>query len=83
MSKAVTSTEIKDRFIELFNNGTLDFSDELQIFEVMCQRYKLMTITDYAKHSGKSYNGIKLIISEEKIPNIVIGGVQFVISGLC
>ncbi len=82
MAKAIKSEQIRDRFIELFNNGTLNYSDELQIFEAIIQRYKPMTITNFSNKVGKSYNGVKLAILENRLPSKEIDGERFVFAGL-
>jgi hypothetical protein len=82
MSKPATSKEITERFIQLFNDGRLNYSEELQIFEAMVKRYGLMTITNYAAKVGKSYNGIKIGIEAEKIPHLQIDNQTFIISNL-
>jgi hypothetical protein len=82
MAKAVTSEDIRYRFIELFNNGSLNYSDELQIFEAMIERYKLMTISNYARFIKKDYNSVKFLIKNKNLAYMIIDNETFVITGL-
>ena len=56
--KAITSTDIKNRFLQLLSENKLDYFDELQIFEAIAKKYDMKTVTNYAKAENISYNGV-------------------------
>ena len=82
MSKAITSKDITERFIQIVNENILNYSDELQIIEVLFKKYKPMTIADYAKLKGKEYNSIKFLVNNFKLPFIEIAENKLILTGL-
>lgn len=54
-----TSTNIVNRIDQLAFEGTLNNQDMVQIIELLGSYLNLMTISEYAKHHNKSYNGVK------------------------
>lgn len=70
MGRAIKSEDIKNRFIQLVNENTLDISDELQIIEVLINKYKPKSISNYAKLKEKDYNSIKFLVNNDSLPFI-------------
>jgi len=82
MANLERSTLIKDRFIQVMNNGELNYDDELAIIKALFTRYSLMTIQDYADFSCKSYPGVQDMIKRGKLATIEISGKTFILKDL-
>jgi hypothetical protein len=76
---AATSTQIKDRFLQLLSENVLDYSDELQIFEAIAKKYNMQTITNYANSQNPkvSYNGVLDRINRKRCASFKIDKVVF------
>jgi len=72
------SDKVSARFVDILNKNLLNYSDELKIIEVIFQKYKFETISDYAKSHDKAYNTVKEKVEKGKIMYIKLGGIIFV-----
>ncbi len=79
MNKTFKDSEIeKDVIIKLVQNSELMMCHEIEIFEALAEKYNIMNLADAAKHSGKSYNGIKKRVKSGKEVVIDLNGNSFV-----
>ena len=53
------SINIVNKIDQLAFEGKIDNQDMVQIIELLGSYLNLMTISEYAKHHNKSYNGVK------------------------
>lgn len=76
--KIKENTDKLIRFVaQKFESGELDNQSLVELFKVMGMYLNLMTISNYAKTNGLSYEGVKKCRTIEKI-----FGVKFVIDNL-
>jgi len=78
METSSRSERIKKRFIEVSQNNELYTSDEIQIIEYLFKRLNLLTITEAAKRSKVSYNGMKKRVETGKEMNLKVGDITLV-----
>lgn len=73
----IENTEKLIDFIGMkYQNGDIDNSTLVQIIELANSYLNLTTISNYAKETGKSYNGVK---NHTKV-DIKINGIKFIIN---
>lgn len=60
-------------------NGELQNDDLLAITSNICTFFNLVTISDYARNEGITYNGVKSRIEAGKIKEVIFFGAKFVI----
>jgi hypothetical protein len=68
----------KLKVIDLINSNELIISDELEIFEVIWNKYAFKTISEYAKMKEKTYQGIVYQINNGLLQNIEVGSVRLI-----
>jgi hypothetical protein len=73
------SKKVTDRFIELSLNGQIFYNDDLRIFDLFQEKYRPVTITEYAKLVGKPYKTVSRWVEGKKLATIDFGGVTFII----
>ena len=56
------------------------YPDELKIFQAIGNKYKLMTISDYAKHIGKAYNTIIDVVKRGSVMYAVFNNRTYILS---
>ena len=73
------SQKVSDRMIE---ESKLYYSDDLRILKSLHQKYEVISISDYAKRIGKSYNGVQDMVKRCKVATIKISKQVFVLNKL-
>lgn len=76
------SQKVSDRIIQLIENNKLYYSDDLKILKSLHQKYEVITISDYAKRVGKSYNGILDQVRRCKLATIAISNSIYILNKL-
>ena len=66
---------IRDRLFECIHKGEIDNSDLILILGHVCKILNLQTTSNFAKNTGKTYNGVKYAKNE----TITIDNVKFYI----
>lgn len=61
---------LKNRIIEHINNKTMDYSQELHIFEVLLTRYPIISLSEYARKENITFNGAKERLKNKKIMTV-------------
>lgn len=74
--------KVTNRIIDLIDESKLFYSHEVKIFTHLLEKYQPMTLTDYAKHIGKSYKTVSLNHKDRKYAFITFGGVDFILAKL-
>ena len=73
------STRIKDRIIECSSNGELSYTDELHILNHLINKFKPLSLSEYARKENISPNGAKCRIAAGKVMYINMIGKTFII----
>lgn len=76
------SNRVAKRMIELIDKNEIFFSDELKIFQVISDKYQLMSISDYAKHCNCAYNTVVSEIKNNRIATVKINKHHFILEKL-
>ncbi len=76
------SEKVTDRFIELSKQGQIFYNDDLRIFDLFQEKYKPMSISDYATLSGQWYKTIERRVKAKKLPCCVFGGDIYILTAL-
>lgn len=74
------STKIRERLIECSANGELTFTDELHILHHLLDKFKPISLSDYARKENITVNGAKSRISAGKVINLEMIGKTFIIN---
>lgn len=77
------SQKVKDRMIELIDKNEIFFSHELNIFQSIADKYNMMSIAEFAKHSNCAYNTVVSDIKSGKLPVLKIQDKFFILEKLC
>ena len=67
------------RFKDASQKGTFTMDEELNILSYLIERYKLLTVSEYARQKGITPAGALHRIEKGDVMYIVIGGVKFII----
>lgn len=73
------STKIRERLIECSNNGELNYTDELHILHHLLDKFKPISLAQYARKERISVNGEKSRIAAGKVMNLQMIGKTFII----
>jgi hypothetical protein len=76
------SGKVTERFIELSKQGKIYYSDELRIFDLFQDKYKPVSIAEYARATGKQYKIIQDKINSGTIAHIAFGDKLFILQKL-
>lgn len=71
------SPEKTKAILNQINNNWLEMKDELEIFQVIFYKYNFMTISEYAKKHGFTYEGVKHRIKARSVQFIEVKGKIF------
>jgi len=71
--------DVSVRFIKSSTEGKISITDELNILEYLVERFKLKTISQYAKENGISYPGAVKRIEAKTVMSIMFGDITFII----
>lgn len=75
MKKAISSEQIRIRFLELVDSGQIFMGDEMMILQHLVNKYNLISSSEYAKLNGISPPAVRHRISKE--PIIKIGKLNY------
>lgn len=67
------------RFTDASQKGTFTMDEELNILSYIIDRYKFVTVSEYARQQGISPAGVLHRIEKGDVMYVVIGGVKFII----
>jgi len=70
---------VANRYIKSSEEGHITMDEELRILEYLVQRYKLTSLSDFAKEQNISYNGAKKRINSGKVMYIELMNQKFII----
>ena len=70
---------VATRYIKCSQKGSISYTDELNILEYLVERFKLKTITQYAKSEKITYPGAQKRVVDRKVMSIILGNIVFVI----
>jgi predicted transcriptional regulator len=76
------SEKVTERFIELSKQGKIYYSDELRIFDLFQDKYKPVSIAEYARLTGRQYKVIQDKINAGTIAAVCFGDKAFVLTKL-
>jgi len=71
---------VAGRFIKSSSEGRISLTDELLIFQYLVERFKLNTISQYAKENDITYTGTLKRIESKKLMIIKLGNINFIIN---
>lgn len=74
------STKIRERLIECSEKGELTFTDELHILHHLLDKFKPISLSDYARQEKISVNGAKSRIAYGKVIHLEMIGKTFIIN---
>lgn len=78
MSKLIDN--VADRYIKCSKNGNVSLIDELNILYYLVERFKLKTISQYAKQNNLTYPGTKKRIESGKLMTVELGNIIYIIN---
>ena len=67
------------RFKDASEKGTFTMTEELNILSYLIERYKFITISEYARQNNITPAGVLHRIEQGGVMYILIGGIKFVI----
>ena len=76
------SEKVTERFIELSKQGKIYYPDELRIFDLFQDKYQPVSISEYARATGKQYKVIQDKINVGTIASISFGDKLFILQKL-
>lgn len=65
---------IVDRFKECSQNGEISMSDELHLINYLFDRYKFMSVADYARKEGITITGANKRLEAGKVQYVNLAG---------
>ena len=68
------------RFIKSSQKGIITYTDELNILEYLVQKFKLKTISQYAKENNISYQGTLKKLKSKKLMTIKLSNKLYIIN---
>lgn len=74
------SSRIRDRYIEVSSQGELSYTDELHILHHLINKFKPISLSEYARQQNISVNGAKTRIKAGKVMYVEMIGKQFIIN---
>lgn len=72
------SSEKTKAIINQIDKNLLTMDNELQIFKEIFEKYHFKTISEYAKSTGKTYQGVEYQIKNGLVQNIEVGLITLV-----
>ena len=69
------------RFKDASQKGTFSMDEELNILTYIIDRYKFITVAEYARQNNITHTAADKRIDAGNVMYIVIGGVKFIIPG--
>jgi hypothetical protein len=73
------STKIRHKLIECSNKGELSYTDELHILHHLLNKFKPISLSEYARKEGISPNGAKKRMQAGKVMFVNMIGRDFII----
>lgn len=74
------STKIRERLIECSANGELTYTDELHILHHYLEKFKPISLSEYARQENITVNGAKSRITSGKVMHLEMIGKTFIIN---
>ena len=71
-------TKIQIDIIDLVKSNVLPMDFELKLFAVLFSKYDFLTIAEYAKKQGLTYNGVIYQLEKNLVQNIEVNGKIYV-----
>lgn len=73
------SVKIRERIIECSANGELSYNDELHILHHFLDKFKPISLSEYARNHNITPNGAKSRIASGKVMHLNMIGKTFII----
>lgn len=79
MSKTYAqSEEEKNVILNLVQNDELMLCHEIEILQALSKKFNVLNLTDAAKQSGKTYNGMKKRVKSKREVSLELNGKEVI-----